>query len=46
MKPHPHLWDNTYEPTQEELEEVVKIDATPEEVAAAIAAFKPPQSTR
>lgn len=45
MKPHPHLWDNDYEPTEEELEEVVKIDATPEELARAIRDFKPPSAT-
>ena len=36
------MWDDDYEPTPEELEEIVQIDAIPEELAHAAATFKPP----
>ena len=39
---HPRVWDDDYEPTEEELEEDVSIDATPEELAKAVLTFKPP----
>ena len=45
MKPHSRIWDDDYEPTEEELEELVSVDATPEELARAVFEPKPPQRT-
>lgn len=41
-QPRENVSDDTYEPTEEELNEAVKIDATPDELARAVTTFKPP----
>ena len=38
------VWDDDYEPTEEDLEGTVEIDATPEEPARALLGFKPPSA--
>ena len=35
------VWGDDYEPTPDELDEPVSVDATPEELACAVLKFKP-----
>ena len=44
QRPRENVWDDDYEPTPEELNEDVSIDATPEELAKAVLGFKPPRT--
>ena len=42
QRPRERVWDDDYEPTPEELEETISIDATPEELARAVLTTRPP----
>ena len=44
QRPRERVWDDDYEPTEEELAETISIDATPEELAKAVFSFKPPRT--
>ena len=43
-QPREPVWDDNYELTEEEPNEVIKIDATPDELAAAVTTYEPPIS--